>query len=189
MKDEQKLLQKLDSIRIGSTKLHVNTPRFGREARQNLEKQPNTRVLTREHKTQKVWREFKYHQSNAQVVKDSSNNSQQLWKGISFEVEEVETKWLEGCYIGRVINYSRVNIVMEEVIQKGQGCLCTKYLGENVILLQPNQGAEIDKLIGDNKEWWADNFESITQWNSSLVVNNKMVWVIEIVLDHNGCCQ
>jgi len=125
----------------------------------------------------KVWREVKHHQSYAQAVKASTNTSQHVWKGISFDTAEVDINWLEGSYIGRVSDFSRVNITIEEVIQYGLGRLSAKYLGENAILIQGIEGVEIGNIIDENNEWWESVFDTITPWNSSQTVQNKLVWV------------
>ena len=177
VKNEQNLQRELDSIRIGSTKLHVNKPRYEREDWKKTDKQTNNLVGNRAPRTRKVWREVRHQQSYAQAVKASSNTSQLKWKGISFDTEEADTKWLEGSYIGRVSNYSNVHMVMEEAIQHGRGRLNAKYLGENALLIQGIEGAELGNLMGENKEWWEDNFESIVPWNPSQIVQNKLVWV------------
>jgi len=91
---------------------------------------------------------------------------------------EAYIKWLEGSHIGKVSDYSRVNSIMEEVIQNWQGRLSLKYLGENAILLQGNNvEAETSSIIGENKKWWEAKFDSINLWKSSQVVQNKLVWV------------
>jgi len=94
-------------------------------------------------KTQPVWREVKHNHSYAQVVKvsrNNSSNSDQHWKGISFETEEANVKWLEGSYIGRLNNCMKVQTVMEEIVQGGLGRLRVKYLGDSTILIQGMNG-------------------------------------------------
>ena len=187
VKNEQSFQRELDSIRIGSTKLHVNKPRYERDDRQKprygredwwkVAKKPNTLEGNRPPHTRKVWREVKRHQTFAQIVKASTTSSNQAWKGISFDTEEANINWMEGSHIARVSDYSKVNKVLEEVIQNGLGRLNAKYLGENAILIQGIEGAEIGNLIGENKEWWEANFDFVTPWNSSKTIQNKLVWV------------
>jgi len=178
VRDVQRLQRDLDSIMIGSTKLHVNKPRFDREEKhKKVQPSPSTRINTTE-KTRPVWREVKRHQTYAQAVKTSQSNptnKQQQWKGISFETEEANVKWLEGCYIGRVNNYIKTKTVMEEMMQGGLGQLSVKYMGDNAILIQGKDGTQLEKLIEENKEWWELNFESISQWNSAQILQHKIV--------------
>lgn len=149
-------------IIIGTTKLHVNKPTYGREDWQKTSKQISIPAHNNSHQIRKVWRVVKHDQSYAQAVKSHSSTPKQSWKGISFDVVEADTKWLEGSHIGRVSDHLKVNEVKEEITQHGMGRLNVKYMGENAVLIQGITGTELGNLIEDNKEWWEANFESIT---------------------------
>jgi len=50
-------------------------------------------------------------------------------------------------------------------------------LGDSAILIQGLGGTEIEKIIGENNEWWESNFDSITHWNAAQVIQHKIVWI------------
>jgi len=180
VKEIQKLQHDLDSIYIGSTKLHVNIPRYARKDVNLRLQQTKSSVANKAVKIRSEWREVKKHLTYAQATKGSGNEVTQKnkqVKGISFEAKEVDVKWLEGSYIGRVSNCARVDLISEEVESSSQGRLKAKYLGDNTLLLQGSSGEEVVKLIEENKEWWETNFDLITPWNSTQAMHNKLVWV------------
>jgi len=118
-----------------------------------MAKKTNILVRKSSPQTRKVWREVKRDQSYTQTVKATTNTSEQTWKGISFDTEEADIKWLVGSYIGRVSNYSKVDEIMEEVIKNGMGRINIKYMGENAAFIQGIEGTELGNLIDDNKEY------------------------------------
>jgi len=84
---------------------------------------------------------------------------------------------LEGSYIGRVSNYTKLHLIIEEIEKGGMGHDSLKYIGENALLIQESGGVEVGKLIDEDKEWWEKNIESIKPWSSSQIIQNKLAWV------------
>ena len=49
--------------------------------------------------------------------------------------------------------------------------------GDNVALLTPREGENMEELIKLNREWFDSFFVSIEPWTVSRVVSHKKVWV------------
>lgn len=52
-----------------------------------------------------------------------------------------------------------------------------RYLGDNLTVLTPREGEQMEDLIMFNKEWFENVFEVIEPWSDSHVAGHKIVWV------------
>jgi len=50
-------------------------------------------------------------------------------------------------------------------------------LGDNLALLTPREGENMEELVQLNKEWFDSVFLSIVPWSAAQVVNHRVVWV------------
>jgi len=105
--DAHVLERKVHAIWIGLWKLRVNIHKFSR-------KEPYRPVLSdvREHElARKVWRQKAQQRSFAQVVRDGQESASQKVldaSTICFQVAVDSTKWLEDCFVGRLIELKNV---------------------------------------------------------------------------------
>ncbi|GKV47623.1 hypothetical protein SLEP1_g54507 [Rubroshorea leprosula] len=170
VKNEVELERQLDQVKVGSSKLWVNRPRFRKDEERN-------RVITKSAGMEHV----KPTRSYAEVVKgnhgleanqvrqlqttlgarvnqykqqklNSSKPSSQVWimknndrasAGLEFVVKEKELLWLEGCYIG------------------------TAYSG--------GDKDEIEDLVETTPEWLGQWFEEIKPWSPTMVARERFV--------------
>jgi len=52
-----------------------------------------------------------------------------------------------------------------------------RYMGDNLALLTPLEGDQMEELISLNKEWFESVCETINPWPESYVDGHKIIWV------------
>lgn len=67
--------------------------------------------------------------------------------------------------------------VGEEFVKGGLNMLRVRYLGDNLALLTPKEGEDMEALLSYNKEWFNRVFNSIKPWTLTFVTDHKCVWV------------
>jgi len=50
-----------------------------------------------------------------------------------------------------------------------------RYMGDNLVLLTPREGDNMDELINLNKEWFESVFHYIEPWSAKHVAGHKVV--------------
>jgi len=161
-------------IHIGNMKLYVNIPRYrragfeeGSDLSKVARKQHNhvpiknkKEEVWKEKKWKEVWKVNKRKQSFADVVRGSSCEK---WKGIIVETKQQVLPWMVNnvvCQMSPNINFSQL---CEEFIKGGMSMVRVTFLGDNLVLLTPKEGEQMDELLNLNKEWFKSVFEVINQ--------------------------
>jgi len=65
----------------------------------------------------------------------------------------------------------------EEFVKGGMSMVKVRYMGDDLVLLTPPEGENMEELINLNKEWFESIFQSIEPWSAKLVADHKVVWV------------
>jgi len=180
----------LDQIYIGNKKLHVNILRYRRsEVECNMvesetkvkhtEKVRNPRQLQEEapvfheqKRTKEVWKVKTWRKSFVDVVKD---DSQRRWKGPIIKTEQQVLPWMEYSVIGQFREELDFEQLGDEFVKGGTSMVRVRYMGDNLVLLTPREGDNMDELINLNKEWFESVFHYIEPWSAKHVAGHKVV--------------
>jgi len=65
----------------------------------------------------------------------------------------------------------------EGFVKGGMSMIKVRYLGDNLALLTPREGENMDDLIKLNKEWFESVFNNVEPWLEAHVAGHKIVWV------------
>ncbi|XP_068503604.1 uncharacterized protein [Phaseolus vulgaris] len=195
------LEREMDQAWVGNMKLYVNIPRYRRSElvhtevplrgkgvqseRSNMEERNGHRFKLREGnkkeegrhykgKERKEWREVNKNQSYADVVEKGPLN---VWKGPIFETKQQTLPWLNNSAVGFFSGDLSYNQVCEEFILGGMNMVKVRYLGDNMALITPNQGARVEDIIRTNKQWFESVFEAVEPWTDAHVARHKIIWV------------
>jgi len=63
------------------------------------------------------------------------------------------TKWLEDCFVGRLIELKNVKSIKESFILSGANFVKLRSLGEKFVLLSCKEAGFLEKLVVESKEW------------------------------------
>jgi len=155
------LEKELEAIWIGTWKLHVNLPKYRRS--EVTRKDWNAKM--RPVRGRNIWKpkEQQKKVSYAQVVVlgELANCSQESARVTSFNVEMESTSWLEGCFVGRIREVSRMKTIKKSFIMGGFSLVRLRYLGEKSFLLSCDDEGVLGKLIVENKAWFDELFSSV----------------------------
>jgi len=192
VRNVERLEKELDQIYIGNKKLHVNIPRYRRnvegakrggsenrvqhtrKARNMIESQAETSATQDQKKTKEVWRVKTKGKSYSDAVKD---DSQRRWKGPIIRTEQKVLPWMVSSVIGEFREELDYEQLGEQFVRGGMSMIRVRYMGDNLVLLTPQEGINMEELIKLNKEWFESVFQSIEPWSEEHVAGHKVVWV------------
>jgi len=153
-------------------KLHVNVPRHRRdESGSNMEVRKNksfspmdvkykeVRKGTREKAYNEVWKEKKKKKSFAETVKGTPDHER--WKGPIVATQKQIMPWMESSTIGHMAQGMDFYQVNDELIKGGMSIIKIRYMGDNMVLLIPNEGERMEDIIKLNKECFEGVFDLI----------------------------
>ena len=187
-----RLERDLNQIYIGKKKLHVNVPRYKRNEMESKRQEKETRsiytekvrkpnkmkeitlVLHENKRTKEVWRAKTGKKTFAEVVK---GDTQRKWKGPIIKTEQQVLPWMEYSAIGQFREEMDFEQLGEEFVKGGMNSVRVRYMRDNLVLLTPHEGENMEELINLNKEWFESVFQNIEPWSPELVAGHKIVWV------------
>nr|XP_007139935.1 hypothetical protein PHAVU_008G071100g [Phaseolus vulgaris]ESW11929.1 hypothetical protein PHAVU_008G071100g [Phaseolus vulgaris] len=154
----RELENQLNTIWIGSWKLYANRPKYNKsaETRKEWNEKQKEKELESEKVVKKEWR-VKGKNSYANVVNNGVRNREHSLNksninAIHFKVEETPREWLKQCYIGRVLDLTKVSGLNESFILGGLSFIKIKFLGSFHVLLMGENEMKIKEAIEENKE-------------------------------------
>ena len=112
--------------------------------------------------------------SYADAVKD---DSQRRWKGPIIRTEQKVLPWMESSVIGEFREELDYEQLGQEFVRGCMSMIRVRYMGDNMVLLTPREGSNMEELIKLNKEWFKSVFQSIEPWSAEHVAGHKVVWV------------
>lgn len=209
--DCQSMERRLDNIIIGSTKLHVNIPRFqkgpGDKAQREVgavpgggfigKKQPNANKGFL-HGTQRQMNnclgsegEGGQRKSYKKALEEGRREAQSLALGINernsggsnqgikgtIEVEEKVEQWLKESLVGVVRDVAILNNIQDMFILEGMNYVRVRYLGDCMVLLTGEEGANVREIWNQASDWLDEHFSSISPWKPEMVPSKRMIWV------------
>jgi len=193
--NEASMEKQLDGIFIGSLKLHVNLPKYRRaEMEQKYEKtsyaskdyrHTNRPMGKREQYARGTWCEntnrvyyrgdnLKPKLSYAEAVRSPA---QGIWKGPVFETASNTPPWLVTSAVGRMSPDVSFETLREEFVKGGMSRVKLRFMGDNLVLLTPNNSERLEEIIKLNNDWFNSLFVSLEPWSESYVAGHKIVWV------------
>lgn len=111
------------------------------------------------------------------IAHASLNQSQDNWRGITFDPEDSDFEWLTECFVG--VTHDHVIPFLLEKNLHLNGILTVKVtpMGGNLVLLKATDKEEIPSLIkdvGDMLEQW---FLDIRPWSPTDTGTNRNTWI------------
>lgn len=203
--DSKSLERRLDNIIIGSTKIHVNLPRFSRAEEQQRLKD----VYQQKHRRQGLGgvsqqyaparsvvakQVIKQDGSRRKTYKDalgiassdplnithegatkSAENHAELARVV--QVEEHVEPWLVNSVVGRLKSVAEVNSLQEMFILEGLHYVRARYMGDNLVLLTGEEGAKVIDIWKKAGGWLREIFDDIQPWSPKMVPERRIIWV------------
>ncbi|KAK6133348.1 hypothetical protein DH2020_032919 [Rehmannia glutinosa] len=175
----------LDQIWIGSYKLRVNIPRFSKWTGSTS----GEALIQREYKikpeqaSRRSIRSFKevllengFNIKN-EKIKEHQNSTEE---GADFvwTTHEEETKWLQGCFLGKMHDLTEWKSFQAELWRRGYHSVNIKPMGGGWVLIQAN--ATVEKLQSLSFEWdWVKEWiQQLKPWSNDSVIKERFVWLI-----------
>ncbi|ESW15862.1 hypothetical protein PHAVU_007G108700, partial [Phaseolus vulgaris] len=190
--DAHVLERRLDAIWIGLWKLWVNLPKFSRKETHK----PELGGERKNEQARMTWRQKNPPRTFAQVVRDGDESASKKAMDnsvVCFQVAVESTKWLEECFVGRLIELKNVMSIKESFFLSGINSVKLRSLGEKFVLLSCDEAGLLEEIVAGNKDLLDGIFESIVPWDDSFAVGKKFVWVrcrgIPLALWSNQCFE
>lgn len=177
--------RRLDSIIIGATKIHVNTPRFSRAEERHVKRRPaqgdvqvpkamketSTRIHNGNFKpAPETCRSYKKALVEGSV-EPKADESQKI------EIEESVEPWLKNSLVGELRNIELVNSIQECFILEGIQSVRVRYMGDKLVLLTGEEGANVNEIWSQAETWLNETFEAIYPWSPNLTPEQRIIWL------------
>lgn len=191
VKDPTYLERRLDNIIIGCTKLNVNLPRFNKDddrQRTKYDDNGQRKVLPPLLGSTKDRRSFKetllgkkgetFNRAGAAIADNLAGHaSTQQVEEQKVEVDDDAPPWLLNSLVGKVKNVEMMNAIHDHLILEGITCIRARYLGDNLVLLTGENGANVTEIWNHEEDWLDGIFESISPWSPEVVLDHRLVWL------------
>ncbi|GKV41384.1 hypothetical protein SLEP1_g48927 [Rubroshorea leprosula] len=204
VKNEVELERKLDQIRVGTTKLWVNRPRFRMEEGRNRgDSKPAERNFVKpgrsfaevvkgiqgvdDNKGSNLQQASSARDSQKMQQKSNSLKPQtQVWimknnvrasAGLEFNVKKEDLLWLEGCYVGIAHSVNIIPTLQQKFFMEGYFSCKVRPMGGRLVLLEGGDKDEIKDLVETTPEWLGQWFEEVKPWSPSSVAQERFVWI------------
>lgn len=182
----QELEVRLHMIWIGLHKLQVNLSRFSRHQVERVPegtRKPSKRPLRGgefvkqglnfvdvvKGATRVQWR------PKATATGDEAGEEE--WRGLDFNIHEVEMKWLEKCYVGEVHSPTMVESVQDRILEEGVTSMRVIPMGVSHVLLKPVEGEDLEELINDSGGFLDNWFSRNVKWLPMEVSRERYTWI------------
>jgi hypothetical protein len=184
VRNEAELLSRLGDIWVGTFKIRVNLPRFGRK--ESLKKPTGNTSEPRKG----VEDRFRDGRPFAEVVTTSTEQQKEAWvpkpqnntHGVANEVVwEVEaeaemTALLKGAVVGFLTEPRDCLTIQQNLVMDGYQNIKVIPLGHRKVLLTSKEDGDVQDLIG-TVGWWCTWFEKFEDWSPELVSNHRTTWL------------
>ncbi|GKV09910.1 hypothetical protein SLEP1_g21342 [Rubroshorea leprosula] len=204
VKNEVELERKLDQIRVGTSKLWVNRPRFRMEVGRNRgDTKPAERNFVKPGRsfaevvkgTQGLEDKEGNNLQQAPSTRDSQKMQQksnslkpqtQVWikktnvrasAGLEFNVKNEDLLWLEGCYVGTAHSVNIIPTLQQKFFMEGYFSCKVRPMGGRLVLLEGGDKDEIKDLVETTPEWLGQWFEEVKPWSPSSIAQERFVWI------------
>jgi len=163
-----RLERDLDQLYVGDRKMFVNVPKYPKQQSEpsrmeqrvpresNRERKDETwkqdqqdTELSRKQRREEKWVEKSGNRSYAEVV---TGDSQEQWKGLTIKVQQLIMLWMERSVVGKLRDDVDVDQLGEEVVQGSMNMVQVRLLGDNLVLLTPRAGENMEDIIKHYKE-------------------------------------
>lgn len=186
IKNPRRLEQELNTILIGSMKMHVNFPRFGKRPVEGEVRRVASSKSDRDGKVPSVTRKASERttKSYAQVVSSDAspqgNNQverlrQELsapeeWHGpVIMEGDE----WLKRSEVGVLKNLDVVPLLQDATMLSGFNHIQVHYLRDDKVLLNGPEGFNLEAALFESE----DVFDVVIPWSPSVITDHRVSWV------------
>ena len=113
------------------------------------------------------------------------------WKGPAFNTQIQNLPWMVRSAVGKYNAGMDFDLLGEEFVRGGMNMIQVRSMGDNLALLTPREGENMEEVIKLNREWFDSFFVNIEPWTEARVASHKKVWVrcygLPISLWNNSC--
>lgn len=194
VENAQNLEWKLDNIIFGGLKMHVNTPKFGRNkvAKTNSE----AKKVANDVQKEKVapWPAYPnstmHHGSYAEVVArtNRSAGSRRIvsnvcgssggsWSSVYLDISESVAKRANEAWVGRLKILAMFDRVEDDLYWDISTDVSLKYMGADMVLLLGLTDEGAKQMMEEEKEGGATPFHSLQKWSPKLRIGYRLTWV------------
>lgn len=96
---------------------------------------------------------------------------------LSFSVDKEVIQNLSNAYVGHVSKPGDTYVVQKKFHMEGYFNIKATPLGANLVLLEPNDGVDVAKVVEEAKGWVEDWFDEIKAWSPMEIDKERLVWV------------
>jgi len=125
-------------------------------------------------RSEEMWVEKQGKRSYVEAVIGAS---EERWKGLSIKTKQHVLPWMEKSVVGKLRDVMDIDQLWEEVVKGGLNMVRLRALRDNLVLLTPREGENMENIIKRNSEWFDSVFESLKPWSVSSGPSHKSVWV------------
>jgi hypothetical protein len=184
VRDKGELLSRLGDIWIGTFKIRVNLPRFGRDEnkKESTVIAPDQRkVIEARQRDCKSFAEvldMRKEQDREKWVAKPVQNVNTPTNDVVWEVE-VETEAMErlrGAVVGFLTETKDCTTIQQNLVMDGYHNIQVIPYGHRKVLLMSKVEGEVKELIG-TVGWWCTWFERFEVWSPELVSNERTIWL------------
>ena len=181
-----------EEVRCYLDRFVVNLPKFSRKETHK----PELGGERKNEQARMTWRQKNPPRTFAHVVRDDDESASKKTMDnsvVCFQVAVESTKWLEECFVGRLIELKNVMSIKESFFLSGINSVKLRSLGEKFVLLSCDEAGLLEEIVAGNKDLLDRIFESIVPWDDSFAVGEKFIWVrcrgIPLALWSNQCFE
>lgn len=199
VKDPWKLEKELDTILIGSMKMHVNLPRFDKRSKARLQLRSvyhggrNVPCATVGNKVIHGRRTFAQvlqsqpakttvgHGDRDAVAKRVSGiqvsgceESPEVWGG---PIVLQGAEWLERSFVGVLKDLAVASSIQTAGLMEGLHYIQVRHLGDGKVLLTGPEGFDLGEALKELTEGPEAVFNDLYKWSPKLVMESRITWV------------
>lgn len=194
VRDPDFFATQLDNIIIGSRKIYVNIPMFGRSTQKVAMrkefglKQPN-HLEGKAHSQLHQNRIRQEGTSYANAVKNRVTNfgavelkgkcyvQKRCLANMEFSVGMDQIHKLGNAYVGKVCIPGTTYCFQDELHRQGYFDMKATPMGANLVLLETDDVEDMQSLINDGREWLTQWFSEVQPWRPREIDNERLTWI------------
>lgn len=96
---------------------------------------------------------------------------------MNFNIQEVEMKWLDKCYVAKVHSPTIVDSVQDRILEAGVTSVRVFPMGGSQVLLKPVEGEDLEELINNTGGFLENWFNRIVKWSPMEVPRERYTWI------------
>ncbi|KAK7251758.1 hypothetical protein RIF29_35233 [Crotalaria pallida] len=182
----------MDGMLLGNNRVMVNIPRFNRGFRNNGKEINKTGGIVNQRgeiRNQRTYADVLknkgvegrlYRSSGAFGLHENKvrkEGDEEDWKGMKINIPDAELEWISKGFVGRVEDYEKAWRIQDIMQEEGITTIKAIPMGDQMVLLLPMEGENLQDLIQEVGDNLGQHFEYIKSWSEDMVAGNKLAWI------------